>query len=250
MQTAASQVSVVTAASQVSPFREHGIHYIQANIVYRVDVDRCDLFGTLLDLSSWAKPCICTAPGHAMFVPSVISVVFHLTRCPRLLRDLFPLTAFYASVASSSSSSSSSKPSSGAAFRPKAPSAGTLDAENPRYTRTKTTKVFTRKNIRSSNRSAPCFANNKGRHSCDSLRKLPGRRWLQNDFNTRYKQIVLSTCSYFLGAFVLLVPWFRGERIYLHVAFRRAWSRMSNRRGDRPCPNVACDLGHAACRPA
>jgi hypothetical protein len=57
----------VTAASQVSPFREHGIHYIQANIVYRVDVDRCDLFGTLLDLSSWAKPCICTAPGHAMF---------------------------------------------------------------------------------------------------------------------------------------------------------------------------------------
>ena len=70
MQTAASQVSVVTAASQVSPFREHGIHYIQANIVYRVDVDRCDLFGTLLDLSSRGKPYICTALGRAMFAPS------------------------------------------------------------------------------------------------------------------------------------------------------------------------------------
>jgi hypothetical protein len=61
---------VVTAASQVSPFREHGIHYIQANIVYRVDADQCDFFGTLLDLSSRGKPCICTAPGQAMFVPS------------------------------------------------------------------------------------------------------------------------------------------------------------------------------------
>jgi hypothetical protein len=61
---------VVTAACQVSPFREHGIHYIQANIVYRVDVDQCDCFGTLLDLSNRGKPCICTAPGRAMIVRS------------------------------------------------------------------------------------------------------------------------------------------------------------------------------------
>jgi hypothetical protein len=61
---------VVTAACQVSPFREHGIHCIQANIVYRVDTNQCDLFGTLLGLSSRGKPCICTAPGPTMFVPS------------------------------------------------------------------------------------------------------------------------------------------------------------------------------------
>ena len=55
----------------------------------------------------------------------------------------------------------SSSPSSGATFRPKAPSAGTLDAENPTCTRTKPTKVFTRKNMRSGNRSALCFAKKK-----------------------------------------------------------------------------------------
>jgi hypothetical protein len=32
----------------------------------------------------------------ALQLDSVISVVVHLTRCPRLLRDLFPLTAFCA----------------------------------------------------------------------------------------------------------------------------------------------------------
>ena len=46
---------VVTAASQVSPFREHGIHYIQANIVYPVYANPCDFFGTLLDLSNRGK---------------------------------------------------------------------------------------------------------------------------------------------------------------------------------------------------
>ncbi len=61
---------VVTAASQVSPFREHGNHYIQANIVFPVDADQCVFFRTLLDLSSRGKPYICTALGRAMFVPS------------------------------------------------------------------------------------------------------------------------------------------------------------------------------------
>jgi hypothetical protein len=59
---------VVTAASQVSPFREHGIHYIQANIVYPVDANPCDFFGTLLDLSNRGKPYICISPGRTMFV--------------------------------------------------------------------------------------------------------------------------------------------------------------------------------------
>jgi hypothetical protein len=52
----------VTAASQVSPFRAHGNHYIQANIVFPVDADQC--------VSSRGKPYICTALGRAMFVPS------------------------------------------------------------------------------------------------------------------------------------------------------------------------------------
>ena len=61
----------VTAASKVSPFREHGNHYIQANIVFPVDVDQCVFFfRMLLDLSSRGKPYICTALGRAMFVPS------------------------------------------------------------------------------------------------------------------------------------------------------------------------------------
>jgi len=60
----------VTAASKVSPFREHGNHYIQANIVFPVDADQCVFFRTLLDLSSRGKPYICTALGRAMFVPS------------------------------------------------------------------------------------------------------------------------------------------------------------------------------------
>jgi hypothetical protein len=62
---------VVTAASQVSPFREHGNHYIQANIVFPVDADQCVFVRTLLDLPSRGKPYICTALGRAMFVPSL-----------------------------------------------------------------------------------------------------------------------------------------------------------------------------------
>jgi hypothetical protein len=38
--------SVVTAASQVSPFREYCNHDIQANILYPVETDRYDYFRT------------------------------------------------------------------------------------------------------------------------------------------------------------------------------------------------------------
>jgi hypothetical protein len=62
---------VVTAASQVSPFRELGNHYIQANIVFPVDADQCVFVRTLLDIPSRAKPYICTALGRVMFVPSL-----------------------------------------------------------------------------------------------------------------------------------------------------------------------------------
>ena len=84
---------VVTAASQVSPFRAYCNHDIQANIVYRVDTDQCDL------LWNAARPFF---SGQAMHLYSSWS----RDVCPFLLkssvqslhRSLFPRALWFSPV--------------------------------------------------------------------------------------------------------------------------------------------------------